>query len=67
MNMINSTAFPNVTFNNAPMVSPNRLATLSVAWLKKRASGTIASAFIAKITPAGIRAKSIRFVSLSSL
>lgn len=58
MNTINSTALPNVTFINAPTVSPRRLATLSVAWLRRAASGTIATAFMANITPAGSCAKS---------
>lgn len=47
--IINSTAFPKVTFVNAPIVSPMRLATHSVAWLNKPAKGTIATAFIAKM------------------
>ncbi len=44
--MINSTAFPNVTFISAPIVSPILFATLSVAWLRRPASGMIAIAFI---------------------
>ena len=58
MKMINSTALPNVTFIKAPMVSPRRQATLSVAWLRRPASGIMAIAFIAKTTPAGMDVKS---------
>lgn len=52
MKMINSTAFPNVTFIRAPIVSPIRTATLSVAWLNRPARGMIAMAFMAKTMPA---------------
>lgn len=52
MKMISSTAFPKVTFMRAPIVSPSRLATLSVAWLRRPARGMIAIAFIAKTMPA---------------
>jgi len=58
MKIMSSTAFPNVTFISAPAVSPVRLATLSVAWLRRPARGTMAIAFIANTTPAGIEEKS---------
>ena len=48
--MISSTALPNVTFINAPTVSPKSLAILWVAWLNKPAKGTIAIAFMANTT-----------------
>ena len=41
-----------MTFSKAPIVSPNRLATLSVAWLNNPANGIIATAFIAKMISA---------------
>jgi len=49
-NMISSTALPKETLSKAPKVSPNLLATLSVAWVSRPAKGTIAMAFMAKIT-----------------
>jgi hypothetical protein len=57
MKMMSSTALPKVTFINAPTVSPMRLATLSVAWLRSPANGMIAIAFIAKMMLAGMPAK----------
>lgn len=47
--MINSTALPKLTFNNAPSVSPSLCATLSVAKESIPAKGIIAMAFIAKM------------------
>ena len=44
-NTINSTAFPKVTLVKAPTVSPIRLATHSVAWLRMPAKGMTAIAF----------------------
>ena len=58
MKMMSSTALPNVTFIKAPTVSPRLLATLSVAWLRRPASGMMAMAFMANMTPAGNLAKS---------
>jgi hypothetical protein len=50
MKMINSTAFPNDTLSRAPQVSPNLVATLSVARLSRPARGTMATALMAKMT-----------------
>ena len=47
--MINSTALPKVTLISAPIVSPRRLATHSVAWLNNPAKGMIATAFMPKM------------------
>jgi len=67
MKMMSSTAFPNVTFISAATVSPHLLATLSVAWLRSPASGTMAIAFRPKTTPAGICVKSTTNTSASSV
>src|SRR5215472_11714726 len=48
-NMISSTALPKETLSKAPQVSPNLLATLSVAWVSRPAKGTMAMAFMAKM------------------
>jgi hypothetical protein len=42
---INSTAFPNVAFNNPPIVCPNFALSSSVVKLNSAASGTIARKF----------------------
>ena len=47
--IINSTALPKETLISAPIVSPRRLATHSVAWLNNPAKGMIATAFMAKM------------------
>lgn len=61
MKMISSTAFPKVTFIRAATVSPQRPAMLSVAWLRRPATGIIAIAFMAKTMPAGTDAKSAEY------
>ena len=48
--MISATALPDVTSISAPIVSPRFDATLSVAWLSRPASGTMATQLTAKTT-----------------
>ena len=74
--MISSTAFPNVTFIRAPIVSPSLQATASVACDSMPARGMMAMAFNANTTvglmrvklaaiPAGTNTKST-FIQLES-